>query len=269
MANTFESLAALIGLPVKVQLVGKQANVPGDLLDTPGALWELITAHETGNPAVGANAQMHRDFVANGGGANTVSYTFTADDKGVIQILPINQAQYAQGTTRGNQISLSCEMCTNADGNFVNTKENFAKLVAVLTVLAGRTSARGLVVQHNYWYGKDCPMTIRHAGGSWEALLERCNFWTAKLLSIINQPEPATTSIVINGFTVQFGFLELWQKYGLEVMGLPLSNEYSQVEPALDGKSVTYQDYENVQVQWYEGISPRICAAVRRLKYGN
>ena len=30
------------------------------------------------------------------------------------------------------------------------------------------------VVQHNRWNGKDCPYTIRHTAGAWEAFLALC-----------------------------------------------------------------------------------------------
>ena len=30
------------------------------------------------------------------------------------------------------------------------------------------------VVQHNRWNGKDCPYTIRHTAGAWEAFLSLC-----------------------------------------------------------------------------------------------
>ena len=30
------------------------------------------------------------------------------------------------------------------------------------------------VVQHNHWNGKDCPYTIRHTTGAWEAFLALC-----------------------------------------------------------------------------------------------
>ena len=30
------------------------------------------------------------------------------------------------------------------------------------------------VVQHHHWNGKDCPYTIRHTDGAWEAFLRLC-----------------------------------------------------------------------------------------------
>lgn len=94
--------------------------------------------------------------------------------------------------------------------------------------------------------------------GSMEALMEFCGMNT----------QPDNGPVELNGHTIHDGFLGLWRKYGFEVMGLPLSDEYVVNEPALGDIPVTYQDFENVICQWYQGIDPRICAGIRKYKYG-
>lgn len=86
------------------------------------------------------------------------------------------------------------------------------------------------------------------------------------IIAALNAPAPVP-SVVVNGHTIRGGFLGLWNKHGLEIMGLPLSEEYTQVVPALGNTVVTFQDFENVIVEWFPGSQARIGAGVRRLKY--
>lgn len=263
MNNTIQNAASL-GLTVRQELVGKQSNVPGDLLDTPNNIFQFITVHETANPSPGANAEMHRNFVASGGGTDGVSFTYCVDSTRCVQILPENWAQYAQGTARGNYVSISVETCINSDGNWPVTLDNLAKLVASALAANGYTHSAGVVVQHNVWYGKDCPHVIRATPGAWDNLLAAIDSYLRRL----GVGDQNVTSTVVNGFTIQGGFFGLWKEYGLGVLGLPLSNEYIVQEGAPINGPATYQDFENVVLQWYPGIQARICAGIRKYKYG-
>ncbi len=173
MTHTVTELAPRLGLHIEESIVGPQNNVPGTLLT--GGAFNFITVHETANTNPGADARMHRNFVAGGGGADTVSFTYCVDDKRAVQILPINQQQWAQGTTEGNATSISIETCVASDEDWSVTTMNLAKLVSLLLFTAGKDT--GAVVQHNVWYGKNCPMKIRAERGAWERLIGQIQFF--------------------------------------------------------------------------------------------
>lgn len=155
-----------LGLTLEVNYVNAQRNVP-DALFLGGAP-QSFTIHDTANTNVGANARMHRNFVANGGGTELASYTLSVDDTRAVLIIDLTKAQYHAGTHTGNYTSGSVETCINSDGNWERTKDNLAKLTAAyLYTFSLPISA---VVQHNVWYGKDCPGKIRHEG-SWGKVL--------------------------------------------------------------------------------------------------
>lgn len=134
----------------------------------------------------------------------------------------------------------------------------------------------------------DCPLWIAHYGvqnptipGGWAA----ATFWqytsrgqVAGVGGIVDQDVFQGTLDQLRQFagltaqgsryfpeTQQYvagGFLDLFNKYGLTIMGYPLSGEY------VDNDGYTRQDFENVIAEWREGEQPRIGAAIRRLKYG-
>lgn len=261
--KTTKELAAMLGLLVEEKVLPPNgANIPSG--NMTGGTWQTITEHDTANTNPGANADMHWQFVKNGGGDGGVSFTYAVDDKKAIQILRENQINYAQGTPTGNRTSLSIERCINRDANQLTAIANNAKLTAALLVAYDRTISA--VIQHNHWYGKNCPASLRNTPGMWTAFLNQTQGYVNALRDLLTpEPEPP---IVINGFTIQHGFLALWDMYGLEVMGLPLSNEYQEAVPALGGKIVTFQDFENVIVEWQPGTDPRIGAGIRKYKYG-
>jgi hypothetical protein len=263
MVQDYADLAARLGLKVTKDIIGPQSpNISDALISSAEYGFQYITVHDTANPRRGANARMHRRFVKNGGGDDNVSYTFATDSNEAVQILALNQVNYAQGGKPpiGNHVSISIEMCVNEDGDWPTTVDNTAKLVAALRVAGSKK--REAVKQHNYWYGKDCPAKLRHTPGGWDAFMAAVDGYVARLSDILAGAED------INGYRVSGGFLDLWKRYGIEVMGLPISPEYKQIEPELGGIEVTYQDWENVITQWYPGIQARIAAGIRRHKYG-
>lgn len=261
--KTTKELCALLGLEVVIDiLLPNGNNIPSG--NMTGGVFDEVTNHDTANTNIGANARMHHKFVKNGGGPEQASFTYTVDDKIAIQILRENQINYAQGTPKGNTTSLSIERCINRDADQAKAVDNNAKLTAAL--LVGYNKPLSKSVQHNKWYGKNCPASLRNVPGGWTAFQNKVQGYMDALQELLKPEVPAP--IVVNGFTIQGGFLGLWDEYGLGIMGLPLSAEYSEAVPALGGQVVTFQDYENVIVEWRPGTQARIGAGIRRLKYG-
>ena len=62
----------------------------------------------------------------------------------------------------GNNNSIGIETCVNPDGDLYTTWTYTAKLVARLMIINNLSIDR--VVPHHFFSGKDCPMTMRHAG---------------------------------------------------------------------------------------------------------
>ena len=135
-----------------------------------------ITIHETGNAARGADAAAHGSYLNSAAGeAALVSWHYTVDDHAIVQHLPDGETAYHAGDGpkgTGNARSIGVEICVNADGDFAKARENAASLVRLLMEEHG--TPIGHVVQHNHWNGKDCPYTIRHTSGTWEAFLALC-----------------------------------------------------------------------------------------------
>ena len=135
-----------------------------------------ITIHETGNAARGADAAAHASYLNSAAGeAALVSWHYTVDDHAIVQHLSDGETAYHAGDGSkgtGNARSIGVEICVNADGDFAKARENAASLVRLLMEEHGIPI--GHVVQHNHWNGKDCPYTIRHTSGTWEAFLVLC-----------------------------------------------------------------------------------------------
>ena len=135
-----------------------------------------ITIHETGNAARGADAAAHGSYLNSAAGeAALVSWHYTVDDHAIVQHLSDGETAYHAGDGpkgTGNARSIGVEICVNADGDFAKARENAASLVRLLMEEHGIPI--GHVVQHNHWNGKDCPYTIRHTSGTWEAFLALC-----------------------------------------------------------------------------------------------
>jgi N-acetylmuramoyl-L-alanine amidase len=235
-------------------------NVPDEALDA----WETITVHETANENPGADALMHNLFVRNGGGKDRVSFTFVVDSRRIVQNLPLRSVNYAQGTRGGNRRSVSIELCVNRDGDFTRTLQNAARLIAALLLEGGLDLSA--IVQHWTWYGKNCPAKMRANPRLWEALIRDVVHYRFVLAG---RPDPAPEVVELNGHAVTGGFLGLWRKYGLEVMGFPVSDEYRETVdiPGEGPTEVTFQDWENVVTEWRPGLDARIGAGVRKYKY--
>lgn len=106
--------------------------------------------------------------------------------------------------------------------------------------------------------------TNRQDARGWEAAVNNLFKQVQTYLSEISKP-PVPSQTFPTGFTVSGGFLDLWNKYGLEVCGFPLSQEYHENVTGIG--DVTFQDFENVVFEWHSGIQPRIGAGIRKYKY--
>lgn len=245
-------LAAMLGLTIEVNLVPFQQNVPDQLLNNNGDP-AFLTIHDTANTAVGADARMHRNFVASGGGPDFASFTYAVDDKRAVQILKEDHVNYAQGGTpnTGNHVSLSIETCIASDENWAVTLDNLAKLAACITVRLGRDIS--WIVQHNYWWGKDCPGKIRHTQGGWAALLVAISGYITTLNTLLSAPPPAPEQPLFvppSTYPIIGGFKTFYQAHpdALTLFGLPLNAEHAQTIGTWSG---TVQDFERARFEWH------------------
>jgi N-acetylmuramoyl-L-alanine amidase len=180
--------------PVEIAITPyNNANRPKLYMDP-----EYETVHEVGNTAPGANEDMHKLFVHNGGGPAQVSFHFVVGPTKAIQLIPLDEAAWHasdgyNGT--GNRKSVAIE--TIQIGDFNKTLWHLAWLLNELEVNPGRFYANerrsdwkfsiNRIKQHHDWApdGKDCPEFIRDRG-LWPTLMERVDAWHAA-----GQPEPA------------------------------------------------------------------------------
>jgi hypothetical protein len=97
------------------------AQRPGTKRRNP---WKWVQ-HETGNPAAGANAEMHYRYIM-GLTTQNVSFHFVVDDGQIIQLIPCDEVtwQAADGAGPGNYNGISCELCINSDGNKALSRRN-------------------------------------------------------------------------------------------------------------------------------------------------
>jgi hypothetical protein len=270
--NRLSDACKQLGLPLEVRYVGKQRNVPDEQFW--GGKPSQFRIHETANSNVGADARMHRNFVANGGGTELASFSLCVDSKRLVLIVDLTKATYHAGTAKGNYTSGSIETCVNSDGNWAVTKDNLAKATAAWLSIWDGAVPLSEVHQHNYDYGKDCPHIIRKEG-SWQHILDETERYLEQLQGTappVPTPEPAPgpqppAILTFPGiaYSVQHGFRDKWLKHGLEEYGYPISNEYDET---IGGNVYTLQDFERVQMQYTSEDGVSIGAFVRRTKLG-
>jgi N-acetylmuramoyl-L-alanine amidase len=167
--------------PVEISITPLN-NVNRPKLEMPSPHW--ITVHEVGNTTPGADENMHRAFVHNGGGEANVSFHFVVGPTKVIQLIPLDEATWHasdgfNGT--GNRNSVAIE--TIQIGDFDRSLHHLAWLVAELVRNPGRFMSNRKrdfsfsperIVQHNHWApdNKNCPEFMRDRG-LWPELLNR------------------------------------------------------------------------------------------------
>ena len=231
-------------LPVALTIRVSHASGPN--LPKLPMIARYITVHETANTAVGANAEMHRRFVANGGGSSAVSFHYAVDDREAVEIespafVCWHAGDGSNGT--GNRQAIAIETCVNSDGNWDQTLSNLVELVQILMTRHNIPIER--VVQHNHFSGKDCPTRIRHSG-IWSELKER--FRGAAFMDV----EHKRLLFDETGMTLQGGFLAYWRAFGgLAIFGYPLTEEFVDKE---SGRTMQY--LERARFEHHPGAWP-------------
>jgi murein DD-endopeptidase MepM/ murein hydrolase activator NlpD len=113
------------------------SNRPGTAMNNEPL---LIGLHDTGNPGLGANATMHKNFVVGGGGSDRVSFHFTVDSTGTVwQMLRLDEIGYhaadgcdSRENDEGCFATVAIEMCVNSDGDPNKTYKHLQELVAAI-----------------------------------------------------------------------------------------------------------------------------------------
>lgn len=158
-------------------------NIKKQLLDKSRALEigrgtgnpkKYIAVHQTGNTDKGADAQAHANLQSN----KVLSYGWhwQVDDKIAIQSFDHDFKIWCQGdgwNGIGNNQAISVEICVNSDGNYNQTIENGAKLVA--RIMKQENIGIDFVKQHNFFSGKNCPEQIRAGknGITWSKFIDK------------------------------------------------------------------------------------------------
>lgn len=228
-----------------------------------------ITVHETGNPSIGANAEMHRAFVhgkngyGGGGTANPpyegVSFTYVVDDHEAIELVPRGEKtwQASDGANGPGNSSVSIETCINTDGNFTKTLDNLANLIVWLIVNDSNLSV-DRIVQHNHWArdNKNCPTIMRSNGGKgWETLLRTVR----ERYAALQQPAPPPAdpnALQVNGFWIINEIYHKWKSLGentLPIFGYPLAGMRRYT---IDGVERDGQIFERGVLAVYEEGTP-------------
>jgi hypothetical protein len=230
------------------------AHVPKSNYNRPGGKYEKrwITIHETGNSSVGANAEMHRRFVANGGGVHRVSFHHVVDDREAIELLPDEEQAFHAGDGwggEGNAHSVAIEICVNADGNFNKALTKTAILVVYLLDKHNLTPADIKTVQHNRWSGKNCPSRLR--AGGWSQFVQN-------VVSLQKKGDVKVAREFPTGHQMNHGFRgayeDIEKKLGhtqaLLLLGYPVTGEFEE-----DGMVVQYT--ERGRFEWHPGLDKK------------
>lgn len=119
--------------------------------------------------------------------------------------------------TGGNRNSIGIESCINRGSDLYLTWQRLAKLVAYLM----ETEHLGLdcVVQHNFFSGKDCPQTMRHAQ-MWDHFLElvKTEYTVRTMFSDLNISYiPKSPFIAANGRIVDQPKEASWEQYIIHI----------------------------------------------------
>ena len=175
---------------------------------------KFLVIHQTGNAARGANAQMHATYQIN----NTkykdpreASWHYSVDDKEAIQSFTHDVSCYhtSDGSGDGNMHSIAIEGCINADGNYIKSVENMARLAA--KILKDEKISIMNMKQH-YDFARDkknCPAQIRGGkdGIDWAKFVQMVQgFMNEKPVvagakvekpKTVAKPKPVTKPIVV------------------------------------------------------------------------
>ncbi len=182
--------------PVALTVPFRQALIPRSQTNQrPGTPMRarFYTQHDTGNRGRGANAEMHRRYMADGapdanGNPQQLGYHFTVDDREIVQMVPVDEIAWhaGDGSGPGNMSGVACELCINEGVDTSTARENAAMLAAA--VMNGLALGAAALKKHQDWSGKWCPQDIL-GDGDWPAFV-----WdVSRRLGVGPSPTPSPT----------------------------------------------------------------------------
>lgn len=152
-----------------------------------------VTIHNTGNYSVGANAEMHRRYQHGSGADNYTSYHYVVDDKEIIQLIPEDEISWHAGdgaNGKGNNQTISIEICVNKDGDIRKATDNAVWLTA--DILWRNKIPHARIYQHFDWSKKNCPMEIRRGNPySFKVFVDKVNEY------LFPKPSPKPTELKV------------------------------------------------------------------------
>jgi hypothetical protein len=246
--KAFIAACEQLGLPVKVEYAPFQNNVPNAQMD--GGKPKGLTIHETGNFTIGARAMSQRNWVANqhgGGPPNLASFTMSVDDGQCVLICRLNYRNYHAGRDVGNSTHGAIEICVNKDRDADKTNDNAAKAAAAYLFIWDLPMS--VVVQHNYWYGKDCPFLLRRHG--WGTLLLDMEKYLNELNGGGGVDEFLVRKFPLTGHIVYGEFKKFYEANGdVEAFGFPITDTTQEL---ISGEVYPYvQWFERARMEWHE-----------------
>lgn len=152
-----------------------------------------VTQHETANFNAGADADMHYRYLMSNP-SPPAGYNCVVDDTKIRQLTPYDEDTWAAGNYVGNHTSDHHELCVNEGINHTLARRNAAALDAGVIYARGLTVAQALV-QHNYWWGKNCPYLLRR-DGLWPSFVNMVTDFYNQIVAFVNgKPAPVTTAL--------------------------------------------------------------------------
>jgi N-acetylmuramoyl-L-alanine amidase len=121
---------------------------------------EFITIHSTGNEK--STALNERNWLTNPSNNRIASWHIVVDEKEAIEAIPLNEIAYHAGNKKGNNTSISIEMCES--GNRAKVIQNTVELVAKMLYERGWGADK--LKRHYDWSGKICPRIM--SNNNWE-----------------------------------------------------------------------------------------------------
>lgn len=170
-------LDEVLDVPVIQQLI------PEGHQNRPGIQREImwIVIHETDNYLTGADALHHADYLCNNL-TDVNSWHYTVDENIIVHSLPDEEVGWHAGDKQtdggGNMNGVGIEMCVNEGNDYSKTKENTAKLVAVL--LKSYHLSIDSVKKHQDFSGKNCPAQLLDEE-EWKKFLEMIELYRKQL----------------------------------------------------------------------------------------
>lgn len=123
---------------------------------------EYITIHNTANPTSIASGE--REWLVNPLNTVEASFHIVVDEKGAIEVIPLNEVAWHAGDKQGpgNMCSIGIEITES--GDYMQAQRNAEILVAKILLQCGWTIDR--LRRHYDWSGKICPRKM-YSDGTW------------------------------------------------------------------------------------------------------